>query len=87
MRASKDSRADNTVTLPRTALHNDDQVLVVDEENRLHFRDVETLRLYKDLVYIKAGLKAGERVCISPLQSPVEGTTVAPVDQNTGLPS
>ena len=67
------------VVLPRNALRNGGRVLVVDENNKLRFREIETLRLYKDDVLIKAGLEPGERVCISPMQTPIEGMTVNPV--------
>ena len=71
--------AKNVVVLPREALRNDNQVLVVDDENRLRFRKIETLRLYQDDLLIQAGLKAGERVCISPIQTAIEGMVVNPV--------
>jgi RND family efflux transporter MFP subunit len=70
---------EDIVVLPRNAMRNGNRVLVVDAENKLYFRDIETLRLYRDEVLIKSGLKAGERVCISPLQTVVEGMTVDPV--------
>ena len=71
--------AKNIVVLPREALRNDNQVLVVDDENRLRFRKIETLRLYQDDLLVQAGLEAGERVCISPLQTAIEGMVVNPV--------
>ena len=71
--------AKNVVVLPREALRNDNQVLVVDDENRLRFRKIETLRLYQDDLLVQAGLEAGERVCISPLQTAIEGMVVNPV--------
>ena len=71
--------AKNVVVLPREALRNDNQVLVVDDENRLRFRKIETLRLYQDDLLVRAGLEAGERVCISPLQTAIEGMVVNPV--------
>jgi RND family efflux transporter MFP subunit len=74
---------DNIVVLPRLALRDGNQVLVVDTENRLHFREVEILRVYRDEVYVSAGLKRGERVSISPLQTVVEGMRVQPIDPNT----
>ena len=55
------------------------RVLVVDDANRLHFRTIEPLRLYQDEVLIQSGLKPGERVCISPLQTAIEGMPVNPV--------
>lgn len=71
--------AESIVVLPRSALRNDNQVLIVDADNKLRFRDVETLRLYQDNVLIKGGLAAGERVCLSPLQTALDGMTVNPI--------
>lgn len=67
---------DDVVVLPRIALRNNSQVYVVDAENRLRFRTVEVLREVNDQVYIKAGLEAGERVCISPLDTAVDAMPV-----------
>ena len=68
--------AENIVILPRSALRNDNQVLVVDGEDKLRFKDVNLLRLYQDQVLIDAGIKTGDRVCVSVLQTAIEGMTV-----------
>ncbi len=70
---------DGIVVLPRAALRNGNRVLVVDGEDRLQFRDVEPLRLYRDDVLIVGGLEQGERVCVSPMQTPIEGMRVRPI--------
>jgi multidrug efflux pump subunit AcrA (membrane-fusion protein) len=70
---------DDIVVLPRTALRNEDQVLVIDTENRLHFRSVEVLRVYRDDVFVSGGLEPGELVSVSPLQTVVEGMRVQPL--------
>ena len=70
---------DDVVVLPRNALRNGNRVLVVDAENKLHYRSIEPLRLYRDQVLIQSGLEAGERVCVSPLQTAIEGMPVNPV--------
>ena len=75
---------DDIVVLPRTALRNDNRVLVVDDDSRLSFRTIEPLRLYQDDVLIKAGLQHGERVCVSPMQTPIEGMLVNPVGDTAG---
>lgn len=67
---------DDVVVLPRSALRGKSQVYIVDAENRLRFRDVVVLREVDDQVYIKGGLEAGERVCVSPLETPLEGMQV-----------
>lgn len=73
------ARAADVITLPRSALREGNRVLVVDEENQMYYRDVVPLRFYRDRVMIAEGLRAGERVCISPIQTVVEGMTVAPI--------
>lgn len=70
---------DDVVTLPRAAIRDNSQVLTIDDDNRLHFRQVEILRLEHDEVLIQGGLEAGERVCISPLQVVIDGMQVKPV--------
>jgi len=67
---------DGVVRLPRQAIRDNDRVLVIDEQSRLHFRNVTVLRIERDTVLISDGLAAGERVCISPLQVVVEGMPV-----------
>jgi len=72
-------QVDDVVVLPRSALREGDRVLIVDDEDRLRLRAVDLLRLYQDEAYIRAGLAAGERVCISPLQTAIEGVKVKPL--------
>jgi len=74
--------ADNIVVLPRSALRNNNQVLIVDNENKLRFRDIQALRLYQDNVLVEAGLETGERVCLSPLQTALDGMTVNPINDD-----
>ena len=69
----------NVVRLPRSAIRDSDQVLVVDEDNRLRFRSVVILRLEREDVLISGGLSDGELVSISPLQTVVDGMLVQPV--------
>ena len=76
----KGNRVEDVITLPRSALRDGNRVLVVDNESRLFFRDVVPLRLYQDQVLIRSGLTAGEEVCLSPIQTVVEGMIVQRVD-------
>ncbi len=68
--------ARDVVVLPRAVVREGDRVLVVDEQNRLHQRDVEVLRTDRNQVVIRTGLRTGERVCVSPLESFVDGMEV-----------
>ncbi len=73
-RAAKD-----IAIVPRQALQARDRVFVIDAEDRLRFRDVEVLRIEGDEALIRRGLGVGERICISPIQAPVDGMRVRPV--------
>ena len=68
------------VVLPRAALRGRDQVLVVDESSRLHYRQVEILRSTSDSVLVRGGLAEGELVCISPLDTVTDGMAVRVLD-------
>lgn len=76
--------AEGVVDLPRNALRRGNQVLIVDAEDRLAYRDVTPLRLHRDRVLIESGLADGERVCVSPLQTVIEGMRVEPIDEPPG---
>lgn len=78
--------ARDVAVVPRTALRGSDQVLVVDEDSRLRFRDVDLLRLEAENALIRSGLGGGERVCISTLDAVVEGMQVRVLaPENTAL--
>ncbi len=72
-------RVENVIRLPRSAIRDDNQVLVVDADHHLHFRQVRILRLEHDEVLVSEGLADGELVCLSPMQTVVEGMRVQPV--------
>jgi RND family efflux transporter MFP subunit len=70
----------DVIVVPRYAMRNDSQILIVDTENRLHRRQVDVLRIDRDQVLVKGPLAEGERICVSPLQVVVEGMRVRPVE-------
>lgn len=72
---------DGIFALPREVIRGNSQVLVVDAENKMYFRDVEILRLESDRVLIQSGLRAGERICMSPIQAVVNGMTVQVIEE------
>lgn len=63
-------------SVPRSAVYGDGRVLVIDEDDSLRFRKVSVLYGDENDIYLNAGLQAGDRVCLTPLSSPVEGTRV-----------
>jgi len=68
----------NVFSLPRAAIRNQNQVLVVDENNQLRFRKVDVLRFERDNIIISSGLNEGDKVNISPIQSVTDGMLVTP---------
>ena len=72
-------RVDNLIVLPRSVIRNNNQVLVVDSENKMYYREVEIFRLEESRVLISSGLLPGELICTSPIQAVVEGMSVQPI--------
>jgi RND family efflux transporter MFP subunit len=77
VRASIQGRLVQEVTiLPRSAVREPSQVLIVDEEGRLRFRDISILRRTENDVIVDGGLQEGDRICLSPLVAVVDGMQV-----------
>ena len=72
-------RVDNLIVLPRSVIRNNNQVLVVDAENKMYYLEVEIFRLEESRVLISSGLLPGEFICTSPIQAVVEGMSVQPI--------
>jgi len=69
-------RIEDAVRLPREALREGDQVLVLEDGERLRLRDVVVARLERDEVVISAGLATGDSVCVSALDAFTDGMRV-----------
>ncbi len=65
--------------LPRTALWPDNRVLTVDSDHRLRFREVEIERTGVDDVIVTGGVSANDWLCLTRLETPVEGLKVEPM--------
>jgi len=73
-------RVENVAVLPRSALRDDGRVLVLDEADRLSFREIEVLRKTRQDVIVRSGLRDGDRVCLTTLAAVTEGMRVRVVD-------
>jgi RND family efflux transporter MFP subunit len=73
--------AEDVIAVPRSAMRNDERILIVDADDRLRFRDVDVLRIQHDDVLIRMQLGPGERICVSPLQVVVDGMRVQPIEE------
>lgn len=67
---------EDVIRVPRNALRGSDQLIFVDDEDRLRIRTIEILRSDADFVYLSSGVEAGERVVLTAIEMPVNGTKV-----------
>ncbi len=68
----------NGVLLQRTAIDGDG-VYVIDDQNRMHRRHVETRKIAGSRIVISSGLMDGDLVVVNPPSVPTEGLLVSPV--------
>ena len=76
----------DAIVLPRNALQGGERVFIVDEDDRVRFQPIEIARAERDQVIVKAGVKAGDRLSVTPMPWAVEGMQVAPIPE-TVMPS
>jgi RND family efflux transporter MFP subunit len=69
-------KVDDVMVVPRRAFRQGNRVLVVSPDNRMHYREVEVLRWEHDVAIVGAGLQTGELICVSLIQSVVDGMRV-----------
>ncbi|MEM1024452.1 MAG: efflux RND transporter periplasmic adaptor subunit [Myxococcota bacterium] len=86
--ASLEGRAvQDVAVIPRPALRGEDEVWLMDAEDRLEIRDVEIVWRGRDEVYVQRGLKAGERLVTSRIATPVPGMALRTSDSEPGTPA
>lgn len=73
--------ATQVTKVPRHLLRPGNQLLVVDAEQQLQFRQVQLSRADADFAYIGSGFEAADRLVISPVTNPLAGTLVRLTDQ------
>lgn len=67
---------DKVARIPATAFIDLNRIMLVNDKNRLEFRDVSVLRRDDEYVYITDGVNEGERLCLTELSTMIEGTEV-----------
>lgn len=75
----------DVAVLPRTALRGRSQVLIVDAQDQLHFRDIKILRATTTSIIIERGIAEGELVIVSAIDSPIDGMTVQITNDDPSL--
>lgn len=74
-------------TIPRDALRNDDEVYVINDEERLEIRKVDVLSTSVERVLLAGGVEEGEMVVISTIPAAVDGMQVQAVRKDATLAS
>jgi RND family efflux transporter MFP subunit len=66
----------DVISVPRSALRNGNELLVVDTDSKLRRRTVEFAYADKLVAVVSNGVEAGERICITPVPIAVDGMPV-----------
>jgi RND family efflux transporter MFP subunit len=74
-------RLGKALLIPREALRPGNQVLVVDADSRLRFRDVQLFRVDRDVAVLTSGLSDGELVCTSNVDTAIDGMKVRTIEE------
>jgi len=62
--------------IPRSAIRNNTQLMIIDEQSRLNIRQIKILWSDADHVVIEQDIQEGEWLCITPVQYAVNGLQV-----------
>ena len=66
-------RLEDAISIPREALRSGERVFVLSADDTLSIRSVDIVTGDADRVVLRAGVAAGERVIVSPVELPVDG--------------
>ncbi len=72
---------DNVIRVPRSALRGNNQLMIIDDDNRLRVRAVDVLRTDADYAYLRGGAMPGERISLTAIGSPINGMKVRTGDE------
>jgi len=70
------SEAENIIRVPRSVVRGTDELLFVDDNDKLAIRNIEIVRSDADYVYVSGGATPGERIVVTVLESAINGLSV-----------
>ena len=68
--------AENIVRVPRSVVRGSNQLVFVDDEDKIRIRNVDIVRSDARFIYVAEGAQPGERVVLTALESPINGMGV-----------
>ena len=72
---------ENVIRVPRSALRGNNQLMFVGDDNRLRIRTVDVLRADAEYAYLRGGAMPGEPICLTAIESPINGMKVRTGDE------
>lgn len=69
------------IRIPRSALRGSDQILFIDDDNKLQIRSVDIVRADAEHAYIGGGATVGERIALTAIEAPSTGMLVRTTDR------
>ena len=79
--------ASDVFAVPRYLVRGDNQLMVIDEDNRLRMRELEVIRADREYVYVGSGLQSGERVVTTAIDTPIDGMALRTPDSAESSPT
>ena len=73
----------DTLRVPRGSLRGANELIFVDDDNKLEIRNVEVLRTDAQYAYLSGGASAGDRIVTTTIEAPINGMSVRTTDRLT----
>jgi len=71
----------NVIRVPRSTIRGANELIFIDDDNRLEIRPVQLIRADAEHAYIGGGAAAGERIALSAIEAPSNGMLVRTTDR------
>lgn len=71
----------NVIRVPRSSVRGANELIFIDDDNRLEIRSVQLIRTDGEYAFIGAGAEAGERIMLSAIEAPSNGMLVRTTDR------
>jgi len=75
----KGRRLDKVFVIPRSAVRENSQILLVDKQNKIQTRRIKAIWEDGQTMVISEGIEEGELLCLTPITFAAQGITVKPV--------
>lgn len=74
--------AENVIRVPRGVVRGSDELVFIDEDNKIRIRRVDIIRSDAEYSYLRGGASVGERIVGSALEAPINGMSVRTEDNS-----